>query len=71
MLTDIRVKKAKPKASPYKLTDERGLHIRVYPNNSKLWQLRYRLDGKQKTASLGKYPRLQRQLRNEFTHGRG
>ncbi|MDB9952751.1 tyrosine-type recombinase/integrase [Porticoccaceae bacterium] len=55
MLTDAKVRNAKPKSSSYKLTDDRGLHIKVYPNNSKLWQLRYRLDGKQKTASLGKY----------------
>ncbi len=56
MLTDTQVKKAKPQASPYRITDERGLHIKVYPNSSKLWQLRYRFEGKQKTASLGKYP---------------
>ena len=58
MLTDTQVKKAKPKPSPYKLTDERGLHIKIYPNSSKLWQLRYRFEGKQKTASLGKYPEV-------------
>jgi len=56
MLTDTRVKTAKPQAKLYKLTDERGLHLTVYPNGSKLWQLRYRCEGKEKTASLGKYP---------------
>lgn len=56
MLTDTRVKTAKPQLKLYKLTDERGLHLSVYPNGSKLWQLRYRFDGKEKTASLGKYP---------------
>jgi integrase len=30
----------------------------VYPNGSKLWQMRYRLEGKEKTASLGKYPEV-------------
>ena len=56
MLTDTRVKTAKPQEKLYKLADERGLHLSVYPNGSKLWQLRYRFEGKEKTASLGKYP---------------
>lgn len=56
MLTDIQTKKAKASASQYKLTDERGLHLLVKTNGSKLWQLRYRYQGKEKTASLGQYP---------------
>ena len=32
MLTDTRIKTAKPQAKLYKLTDERGLHLSVYPN---------------------------------------
>jgi integrase len=56
MLTDTRIKTAKPQAKLYKLTDERGLHLSVYPNGSKLWHLRYRIEGKERTASLGKYP---------------
>ena len=58
MLTDTRVKNAKPQAKLYKLTDERGLHLSVYPNASKLWQMRYRTEGKERTASLGKYPEV-------------
>jgi integrase len=58
MLTDTRVKNAKPQAKLYKLVDERGLHLSVYPSGSKLWQMRYRFDGKEKTASLGKYPEV-------------
>lgn len=58
MLTDTRIKTAKPQAKLYKLTDERGLHLSVYPNGSKLWQMRYRFEGKEKTASLGKYPEV-------------
>jgi len=41
MLTDTRIKTAKPQAKLNKLTDERGLHLLVYPNGSKLWQMRY------------------------------
>jgi len=58
MLTDTRIKTAKPQAKLYKLTDERGLHLSVYPTGSKLWQMRYRFEGKEKTASLGKYPEV-------------
>jgi integrase len=58
MLTDTRIKTAKPQAKLYKLTDERGLHLSVYANASKLWQMRYRTEGKERTASLGKYPEV-------------
>jgi integrase len=56
MLTDTRVKTAKPQSKVYKITDERGMHLSVYPNGSKLWHMRYRFEGKEKTASLGRYP---------------
>lgn len=56
MLTDTAIKKAKPAEKQYRLTDERRLHLLVRPNGAKLWQLRYRHDGKEKTASLGQYP---------------
>jgi len=58
MLTDTRIKTAKSQEKLYKLTDERGLHLSVYPNGSKLWQMRYRIEGKERTASLGKYPEI-------------
>ena len=58
MLTDTRVKTAKPQDKIFKLADERGLHLSVYPNGSKLWQMRYRFEGRQKTASIGKYPEV-------------
>jgi integrase len=56
MLTDTAIKKAKPSDKPYKMVDEKGLHLLVRPNGSMLWQLRYRHEGKEKTASLGQYP---------------
>jgi integrase len=56
MLTDTAIKKAQPTDKPYKMTDERGLHLLVQTTGAKLWQLRYRHDGKEKKASLGQYP---------------
>ncbi len=56
MLTDIKVRAAKPRDKAYKLSDGRGLHLLIHPNGGKYWQVRYRFDGKEKTASLGPYP---------------
>lgn len=56
MLTVTEITKAKPTHKQYRLTDERGLTLLVRPNGSKLWQLRYRHGGKEKTASLGQFP---------------
>ena len=55
-LTDTGIKKAQPAEKQYRMPDERGLVLLVRPNGSKLWQLRYRHGGKEKTASLGQYP---------------
>lgn len=55
-LTDMKVKAAKGQEKPYKLSDERGLHLLVNPNGAKLWRLSYRFTGKQKTLAVGAYP---------------
>ena len=56
MLTDSKLKNAKPDARPYKLVDGQGLHALVQANGSILWQQRYRYEGKEQTASHGSYP---------------
>lgn len=55
-LTDITVRNAKPREKQYKLTDEKGSHVRVMPNGSKYHEQRYRFNGKEKLISLGTYP---------------
>lgn len=55
-LTDTALRNAKPKDSPYSLTDERGLSVQVQPSGGKWWRLRYRFEGKAKMLSLGTYP---------------
>lgn len=57
-LTDIQCKKAQSQDKQYKLTDGQGLSLLIHPNGSKYWVLRYMLDGKHKTKSLGGYPEL-------------
>ncbi len=56
MLTDSKLKNAKPGARPYKLVDGQGLHALVQTSGSILWQQRYRYEGKERTASHGSYP---------------
>jgi integrase len=56
MLTDTRVRSAKPGKRPAKLSDSGGLHLLIQPTGSKLWRLAYRFAGKQKTLAVGIYP---------------
>jgi integrase len=55
-LSDVAIRKAKPRPKPFKLSDSGGLHIIVRPNGSKLWRLKYRFLGKEKLLSFGLYP---------------
>ncbi len=55
-LTNVQVKNIKPKEKPFKVTDERGLHLLVNPNGSKLWKMKYRFAGREKKLSFGIYP---------------
>ena len=55
-LSDIKIRNAKPNDKPYKLTDGGGLYVLIKPTASKLWQLKYRYMGKEKTFSVGAYP---------------
>ena len=56
LLTDTKVKTAKSRTKPYKLTDGRGMYLLVQPNGSKYWQYRFRIRGKQGTYQIGSYP---------------
>ncbi|MGC2469717.1 MAG: Arm DNA-binding domain-containing protein, partial [Pseudolabrys sp.] len=37
MLTDTRIRNAKPRTRPYKMSDAFGLYLLVQPHGSKLW----------------------------------
>lgn len=58
MLTDTQIKKAKSKEKAYRLVDTGGLHLFVTPAGGKLWRLRYKIDGVEKTLALGRYPEV-------------
>lgn len=55
MLTDARIKAAKPSEKPYKLADGDGLYLLIKPNGSRLWRFKYRYGGKEKVAAFGGY----------------
>lgn len=55
-LSDLQIRKFKPKDRPYRSSDGGGLFIEVRPNGSKLWRLAYRFEGTQKLMALGSYP---------------
>lgn len=55
-LTDIQIRNAKSDTRPQKLADGGGLYLLVQPSGSRLWRLKYRFGGKEKTLSIGPYP---------------
>lgn len=57
-LTDLEIKYATPRKSPYKLFDGRGLYLLVQPGGTKLWRMKYHFDGKEKVLNFGKYPEV-------------
>ena len=56
MLTDTKIRTAKPGDKPVRLYDERGLYLEVTPNRGRWWRLKYRHEGKEKLLSMGTYP---------------
>lgn len=54
--TEAAIKHAKPEEKPYKMTAGLGMYLLVNPIGSKLWRLKYRFEGKEKTLSIGAYP---------------
>jgi integrase len=57
-LTDTAIRLAKAEASDRKLADSKGLYLLVTTSGSKLWRLKYRIDGKEKKLALGSYPEV-------------
>jgi integrase len=55
-LTDTQIRKAQCTAKAVKLFDGDGLFLHLMPTGSKIWRVAYRVDGKQKLLTVGKYP---------------
>lgn len=57
-LTDVQIKNAARRSGDYKLFDGSGLFLLVRAGGTKLWRLKYRFDGKDRSVTLGRYPAL-------------
>lgn len=57
-LTDIKVRNVKPAGKDVKLFDGGGLYLLVTRSGGKLWQFKYRYDGKEKKLAFGSYPEV-------------
>lgn len=56
MLSDTKIKSLKPTEKMYRVLDAERLYIEVRPSGKKVWRLKYTLNGKEGTISLGEYP---------------
>src|SRR5436305_477889 len=59
LLGALGVARAKPTDKAYRRADGGGLYLWVPPSGVKVWQFRYRHDGRPQTATLGKYSDVQ------------
>lgn len=58
MLTVKQLEAAKPTDKSYRLADSGGLFLFVPPSGKKVWRMRYRFEGKEKTLVIGPYPEI-------------
>ena len=58
MLTVKQIDAAKPKEKSYRLADSGGLFLFIPPTGKKVWRMRYRFEGKEKTLVIGPYPEI-------------
>lgn len=56
MLSDAKIRSAKPGDKPYKLGDSNQLYLFVSPTGGKLWRMNYAYVGKRKSLPFGPYP---------------
>lgn len=71
LLSEARCKAAKPAVKIYYLNDGAGLRLRVRPDGSRTWLLRYFMDGKEGTHGIGPYPQVTLQIaRAKAEHAR-
>ena len=57
-ITYLLLLNAKPQGKPYKIRDRDSMYLRVSVSGSKIWKFDYRLDGKDCSYTLGRFPDL-------------
>ncbi|QHC36434.1 phage integrase central domain-containing protein [Komagataeibacter xylinus] len=58
MLTDAKIRGAKPEIKAYRLPDTGGLFVHVMPSGKKVWRLRYKFQKREQLLTLGDYPTI-------------
>jgi integrase len=56
MLTEAKIRSAKPREKKYKLYDEHGLYIIVTPAGGRWWRFKYRFGGRERGLTFGVHP---------------
>lgn len=56
MISDADLRRARPRARPWKLWDGRGLHLLVVPNGRRTWLVRIRAGGRERLVTVGAWP---------------
>jgi integrase len=55
-LSDVEIRRAKPKQKAYRISDGGGMYLWVTPAGGKLWRWAYSYERKEKLMTFGKYP---------------
>jgi integrase len=75
MLTDTKIRNAKPGEKRYRMADNDGLYIEISPSGKKYWRFRSNNGGKRSWRDLGEYPHVSlqqaRELKNQARHPDG
>ena len=77
MLTVKKIQLSRPKDKAYKLFDQQGLYLHIYPSGKRSWYYKYVFDKKEKRYWIGEYPNVSlkearkpnNQLRSERDQG--
>jgi integrase len=56
MLTDLKIRAAKPRSKNYKIYDHFGLFLAITPTDCRYWRMRYQIENSSREMSLGSYP---------------
>src|ERR1022692_3964303 len=56
LLSDLKIKALRPRPKGYRVADGRAMYLLVTPAGGKLWRLKFRHDGKERTLAIGAYP---------------
>jgi len=69
-LNDTLIKTVKPKEKDYTLSDGDGLQLLVKAIGSKVWEVRYTINGKTTKTTIGTYPKVSlanaRKIRDQY-----